>query len=235
METLKFKKAKKPAVKNSLLLFFSFMLATTVSGQIIVGTYSTSLPSADVGYTTKFTNGRFYEISYQHLGMKEVSRGYYWTMRDTLFQWYEKTTQPINFIIEKKEKQVDAIGNPIYCTHISIKMIGEKVPVNILLLSKDKKVIKGLVPDSVGHAEIILANHSGVDRILCSSFSDECQFDVADFIGYSSIINVKFSTNSTRPGQYSGLRKLLIKEINKSSMKLLDIDNSTMLMYKLVK
>ncbi|HZX74651.1 MAG TPA: hypothetical protein VFE57_09535, partial [Cyclobacteriaceae bacterium] len=124
-------------IKMHLILCFGFLSLTSSFGQSILnGKYSTGQNGEDIVASWKFENGRFQETSFQHLGMQEISTGYYWTLNDTLFLFYERTPRPLNYLVESKQKQVDILGIPINETQVFIET-SNKVPVTILLKSID--------------------------------------------------------------------------------------------------
>jgi hypothetical protein len=234
MEIHKPKKVLTLAARSISL--FLILLSTNALCQVWDGQFTVSKPGEEISYTINFYNGRFQEISNQHLGMSEIASGYYWTVKDTLFQLYEKRPTAANYVVEKKEKLIDILDNPLndvkFSLEITSKSAEKKIPVNVVLMSKENKVLKGLIPDSLGRLEITLAACSEVDRILCSSFTDDFAINVSEFRGFSATIKVILSDEKVRSSRYAGLVKFLVKESNKKSFKLLQINNGILFTYE---
>ena len=222
-----------------ILLLSSFNLF----GQDLDGKYETFAAGGDVAIRFTFNNKKksFSEISQGHLGARWVNRGYYFIVKDTLVLCYRKIKDPREpqLFVEKKSKRLDSLGNPSYDTYISIQIVNdnlEKMPgVNILLRTKDEGVLKGFVTDPDGRIDVLLAEHPEIDNILCSWITDEYQLNVSDFKGYNSNLKVKLSNSPLiKYNQNPGVHEYLIKGFTKKELKLQQIHDGAILIYKKV-
>lgn len=193
------------AVKIILLV----LLPCTIYGQDLNGLYSLK-SNYDANVTMELRDGRFTQRTFLDLGKEEVSKGYYWFIKDTIFFYHDNRIDTSKCRITQKNKLADTLDTPSAEARISIHIANyENNPVNVLLLSENRTNLKGLVPDTEGILHLTLNYLSGVRSILVSTLGDECEIPVINLFGYRTQLKVEFPDDAIKQREYSGLEKYL--------------------------
>ncbi len=194
------------AIKIILLV----LLPCTIYGQDLSGLYSLK-SNYDASVTMELRDGRFTQRTFLDFGKEDVSKGYYWFIKDTIFFYHDNRVDTSKCRITQKNKLTDTLGTPSAEARVSIHIANyENNPINVLLLSDNRTNLKGLIPDTNGNLRLTLNFLSGVQFILVSTLGDQCEIPVINLFGYSTQLEVEFSNDAVNQSEHTGLEKYLL-------------------------
>lgn len=200
----------------------------------------------DIGIIYFFDeDNTFKQTKYRHLGEKELAKGRYSIIADTLILKYEayNDLNSSKYVINRSQPIKDPLGSIIDSAETSalfakIKVVNhDNLPlagVNLLMRNINEELILGFISDHEGNYPDISIHNAYIDNLLFSFLGyQEVSIETNEIFGHASEITVILASSSVSYSSFNGIEKYLIIEMSADKIVMTSIiENETIILNK---